>query len=1071
MNADLLPRLVAYKRNVAGAYRSLSANRIEQEFPHGPCVVSEKIDGETWFLQSDGERCVLLSPFVKRFVDIPLTDEAEKTLRGWRGLLAGELYAAVDSGRPRVFDLHAAMGGGANVQTDRLRFAAFDVLMDCEEDVRQKAFAERLACLRRTVNNPGKRFHIAPFETVESAIDVATCYERIVTQGGAEGIVVHTSDGRIYKIKPEITIDAAVVAYAASDSGVSELILVLMKPDGNFQLIGRVKTGWSHIEKAELAKSLAFLECSSSYRKANDHGLLYRWVKPDVVVEVKCNDLIATNSRNEPVRRMALRYEDESGFSPIGPTPSISMINAVYLHVREDKRAVRPDIRFKQVSDLVPIASPVSIDPASLPASDILRREVYTKRSKTGLAVRKLVCWKTNKQKADSAYPACVVFFTDYSPGRKQPLKTDLRVAASEETMHAFADDWLAANIKRGWRLATGDRRDGQKEVSDSEHRQIASRWTPAAGRESNHRERTICIAFARSTSPTFPIIRRRLVALAKLGSLEITADDKGRESWFELSISHDLVENAKRIDNLLKIVKAWKTTEVSLDGELIGKHDLQDFMNRLEYIRRCWLKRKNQGTDYCRSHCTLGCDALRVWASHEWLNYSGCDGAPWWAVGSFDGEQIVIDKYTLKRQIDAERNEGARLCPHFDRDGVLAGIDALPDTIEADNERWITLYNNDGKPAWLWPADTKTPPTLLTTKDNPWRSGGLNIRVGFGSEDEHRAPSNDPTSEAPQTRAIPPTRYADIQGQDRAVETVRDLIELPLRHADLFTRIGAEPKAGGVILAGPPGTGKTLLARAVAGECGAHIEAISGPELLSKWVGETESALRAIFERAKDFAPSVILFDEIDCLAISRGSADTQYQKTMVTQLLALLDGLEARGKVFVIATTNRPDDIDPALRRPGRFDRVIEMRPPDEAGRTAIFSHYLEPLKLEAAIDRNCLAKELASLTPGLTGADIAHVCNRATLLCVKDAVGRESPPDVIAIREEHFRQAVEQVRADGTRKKEPSPSFPPISSVATLCESNGEYLMSGETRIARQAKAGTSQPRPSPSNPVRS
>ncbi len=219
-------------------------------------------------------------------------------------------------------------------------------------------------------------------------------------------------------------------------------------------------------------------------------------------------------------------------------------------------------------------------------------------------------------------------------------------------------------------------------------------------------------------------------------------------------------------------------------------------------------------------------------------------------------------------------------MCPHFDRVAMLDKIDALSDAIEANAAGWITLYNKEGEAAWLWPVDAKRPPTLRTTKDNPWRSGGLNIRVGFGKEIERGEESvtDDPDSTASTVRrTIPPTRYTDVQGQDKAIEAVRDLVELPLKHAELFLRIGATPKAGGVILAGPPGTGKTLLARAVAGECDAHAETVSGPELLSKWVGETEAALRSIFERAKALAPAVILFDEIDCLAVARGSADAQ--------------------------------------------------------------------------------------------------------------------------------------------------------------------------------------------------
>ncbi len=1034
MNATIQVMLSTYKRNVAGAYRSLAPDRIEAELPPGPSTVSEKIDGETWFLHADDERCTLLSPFGKKLEDIPLTDEAMRTLAGWRGVLAGELYAAVDSGRPRVFDLHAAMGRKGNLE--RLCFAVFDILMDGEVDLQRRPFAERLDHLQRIVGQNNGCFHLAQCETVKTPSDVASCYENIVISGGAEGLVVHAADGRIFKVKPEISIDAAVVGYAGNNSNVSELLLALMKSDGNFQLIGRVKTGWNRAENSDLQKRLTPLACESSYRKANDHGWLYRWVNPELVVEIKCNDLLAANSKNDSIRRMSLQYSD-SGWSPIGPASSVSIINAVFRRVREDKQAIRPDVRFEQVSDLVPIVEHAFIDPASLPASEIIRREVYTKRSKKGVAVRKLVGWKTNKSNSDPAYPNYVVFFTDFAPGRKQPLKTDLRVATNETTLHTFADDWLAANIKRGWEQVKCNK--GRMGIENHHDLEKVSPSIPPS-----ESIRHLKISFARSTSPTFPIIRKRLNRLAKLGSLDITNDDKGRESWFELSITRGLVENAKRIDNLLKIVKGWKTTEVSLDGELIGKHDLQDFMNMIEDTRRCWLKRKKHGFDYCRNTCALGCDSLNLWGSHEWLNYSGCDAPPWWTVGSFDEEKIVIDKFVLKRQLDVERNSGVRLCPVFQRDIVLSKIEALPDTIEVDGESWIQLYHSDtGKPAWIWPANEKIPPTLRKTKDNPWCDGGMNIQVDLGLSDENK---NEDAEHTIPERTIPPTRYADVVGQDKVVEAVRDLIELPLKHAELFILIGAKPKAGGVILAGPPGTGKTLLARAVAGECGAHIESVSGPELLSKWVGQTEEALRNIFERAKTFAPSVILFDEIDCLAISRGSADAQHQKSMVTQLLALLDGLENRGNIFVIATTNRPDDIDSALRRPGRFDQIILMGPPDETGRAAIFRHYLEPLVIDSTLDRNCLASDLATQTPGLTGADIAHICNRAALFCVKDACSIDPPPPNIAISEEHFQQAIRDIGGSDIQHRNPSTPHDPEPTGSPALPEPASYLMQG-------------------------
>jgi len=341
-------------------------------------------------------------------------------------------------------------------------------------------------------------------------------------------------------------------------------------------------------------------------------------------------------------------------------------------------------------------------------------------------------------------------------------------------------------------------------------------------------------------------------------------------------------------------------------------------------------------------------------------------------------------------------------------------------DTLAADDRQWITVYHfKDGKAAWIWPKGAALPVGLRDTKESPWRSGGLNLRVDLG---QGQPLDSGPSSMLPPAvRTIPPARYADVHGQDAAVETIRDLVELPLRHADLFARLGATPRAHGAILAGPPGTGKSLLARAVAGECGAHIEVVSGPSLLSKWVGETEPALRGVFESARQNAPAVVLFDEFDCLGSSRATADAHHQKSMVTQLLALLDGLEDRGQVFVLATTNRPEDLDPALRRPGRFDQVVWMGPPDEQGRKAIFLHHMQGLKLADGIDHDLLAAELAAATPGFAGADIAYVCQRAALLCVKEASSRKAEPTALAITADHFRAAI-AIRGSpaGTRRR---------------------------------------------------
>lgn len=1019
----LASRLLAYKRHVAGVYHSLAPGEIGTALPPGRIIASEKIDGETWFLHADGDGVALLSPGGKAIGGVPLLEEALTLFAGWSGLLAGELYAAVEHGRPHVFDLASVLGGGKDAPVERLRFAAFDVLGDGERDAQRLPFGERAARLKDLLAK-GKSVHHAHFEEAASPYEVIAAFERLATGGGAEGLVVHTADNRVFKIKPEITIDAAVVGFAESKDGVVEMLLALVKTDGRFQIIGRVKTGWSRAERGALSNRLRALVCESAYRKTTDHGTLYRWVRPSLVVEVKCNDLISVKSDGEPVRRMMLRFEETAGWMPLGFAPSVSMINTVFVRRREDKQAARPDVRFEQVSDLTPVAETAGVDVSTFPASLLLRREVFTKQTKAGLAVRKLVAWKTNKHEVDEAYPPYVTFFTDYSPDRKEPLKTDIRVAATEAKIHALADDWLATHIKAGWQAASVHRLAATNH-QEAEEREVEGVTVTEPRRNEGGEHPVLTIAFARSTSPAFSIVRQRADALSPLGNLAVTKDGKDREAWFELSIDRGLVENARKIASLIAVIRRWKTAEVLLDGELLGRHELDDFIYRLEHVRCCFTKSKERGSQGCRQACMLGCEGLRIMPSRDYLNGYNHGRPLWFTVGDFDGQRVAVDKAALKRQVGAPRNTEVRACPYFDAEEVLAKIDALPDSLAADGQEWLTVNHlHDGKSAWVWPREARLPPSL-TTQPGLVRSTDIRVVVGNMPGEGEASPS------APQVRVVPPTRYSDVQGQDAAVETVRDLVELPFKHGDLFARIGAKPKAHGIILAGPPGTGKSLLARAMAGECGAHLEIVSGPELLSKWVGETEEALRDIFERAKKLAPSVVIFDEVDCLASSREAADSQYQRSMVTQLLALLDGLEERGQVFVIGTTNRPADIDPALRRPGRFDQVVWMGLPDETGRAAIFKHYLRDLKLPADLDSALLAQALAAGTPGLTGADIAFLCQKAAMLCVKEAGALAVPPVELTVRAEHFRQAIRWHANDGWTAREPIVETAPLTA----------------------------------------
>jgi len=226
-------------------------------------------------------------------------------------------------------------------------------------------------------------------------------------------------------------------------------------------------------------------------------------------------------------------------------------------------------------------------------------------------------------------------------------------------------------------------------------------------------------------------------------------------------------------------------------------------------------------------------------------------------------------------------------------------------------------------------------------------------------------------------TTGIPAITYEDIGGLHDAIQRIREMVELPLKHPELFKRLGISPPKG-VLLHGPPGCGKTLLARAVANESDAHFIAINGPEIMSKFYGESEKRLRQVFEEAEKNAPSIIFIDEIDAIAPKRGEVTGEVERRVVAQLLALMDGLHGRGQVIVIGATNRINALDPALRRPGRFDREIEIGVPDKKGRLEILLVHTRGMPLDETVD----IQKLAEITHGFVGADLAALCREAAM-----------------------------------------------------------------------------------------
>ncbi|PVU76729.1 AAA family ATPase, partial [Sulfolobus islandicus] len=286
----------------------------------------------------------------------------------------------------------------------------------------------------------------------------------------------------------------------------------------------------------------------------------------------------------------------------------------------------------------------------------------------------------------------------------------------------------------------------------------------------------------------------------------------------------------------------------------------------------------------------------------------------------------------------------------------------------------------------------------------------------------------NDDTIISISDKPVEPSRYPrvtyeDIGGMKNIIEKVRELVELPLRHPELFKRLGIEPPKG-ILLYGPPGVGKTLLAKAIANETDAYFTSINGPEIMSKFYGESEQRLREIFEDAKKHAPAIIFVDEIDAIAPKRDEVIGEVERRVVAQLLTLMDGLENRGNVIVIAATNRPSAVDPALRRPGRFDREIEIPLPDKQGRLEILQIHTRNMPLSKDVD----LEKLADMTHGYTGADLSALVREAAMNSLRrylpkiDLNQDKIPPEILEsmeVKMEDFINAFKEIVPSGLRE----------------------------------------------------
>ncbi|MEM2621069.1 MAG: CDC48 family AAA ATPase, partial [Thermofilaceae archaeon] len=367
----------------------------------------------------------------------------------------------------------------------------------------------------------------------------------------------------------------------------------------------------------------------------------------------------------------------------------------------------------------------------------------------------------------------------------------------------------------------------------------------------------------------------------------------------------------------------------------------------------------------------------------------------------------VSLGEYVTVRKVQLQPAKRLTLAP-----SGISGLNVTPEFSEYIKERLMHRPLRRGDLVEIPIVNTALRFTVASTQP------AVNVQV---TPETEIIIKSEPVPEAELT--FPKVTYEDIGDLEEVKQKVREMIELPLKYPELFSHLGIDPPKG-VLFYGPPGTGKTLLARAVANETGAYFAVINGPEIMSKYYGESEARLREIFKEAEENSPAIIFIDELDAIAPKREEVTGEVERRVVAQLLALMDGLKGRGQVIVIGATNRPNAVDPALRRPGRFDREIAFPVPDKRARKEILQVHTRNMPLAEDVR----LEELSEITHGFTGADLAALCREAAMRALRrflpkiDLEKGMIPPELLKdlkVTRQDFLEALKDIQPSALRE----------------------------------------------------
>ena len=444
-----------FKKKLSQQFLSVNSTEIDSRIKGNKFWVSKKMVGHLKLVIFDDDQIFMIGRNGTVRMNIPCLDYMkdlllEKNIQN--AIIACELYAQKEDQRSRVYDVIAALSESDALDT--LALAVFDIVEIDGLKFRSMAYEDVWKKITHIFPSDGK-VHAVETRKVKSRKEVQKIFNEWVTDDGHEGLVVRGEIPFMFKVKPKYTFDGVVVGYTEGinehKGKIKSLLVGFYREKDIIQVAGKVGTNFSEDDRLELFEYFSKKHCDSTYIETDNDGIAFHMVQPDTVAEVGCNDIMIENTYGKPLPNNLLKYEDNT-YSRFATVAGVRFIYPVFERIRDDKSPGLDDSGIMQLKDFIDLSTPEK-HTAALPKSEVLMRKVYQKTQKDKIMVQKFMVWKTNKEDIDPRYPAYVLFYTNFSSQRKEPLQTDIRISSDKEQILALAESFILKNVKKGWKL------------------------------------------------------------------------------------------------------------------------------------------------------------------------------------------------------------------------------------------------------------------------------------------------------------------------------------------------------------------------------------------------------------------------------------------------------------------------------------------------------------------------------------------------------------------------------------------------------------------------------------------